>query len=114
MWDWIKSLFATVGLPRPMVAVTQDDIDDGVAESPTDCAIALAVKRIMAGIMKDVRHVDVSIGGIRARDRSGTIRWEMKATPQIDAFVRLFDQGLTVKPFTFKLKPKVPKVLVRA
>lgn len=96
------------------VTVTQDDIDDGVAESPTDCAIALAVKRIMASVMRDVRRIDVSIGAIRARDWSGTIRWEMKATPQIDAFVRLFDQGKAVKPFTFKLRPKVPKALVRA
>lgn len=78
------------------INVTQEDIDNGIPEDPTLCAIALAVRKVSPGHEDEVvvhSHV-VWIGR------------ELYDLPQSAAeFIRGFDCGFDSYPFTFEMTP---------
>jgi hypothetical protein len=76
------------------VHVTQEHIDKGCKWSCARCPVALAM--LAAGLK------DISVGGY-------FIRWwddricEMRTPSKVDRFMRNFDTGRKVSPFTFEL-----------
>lgn len=79
------------------IEVTQEDIDRGIRESCTCCPIANAMKRILKP--DDVR--------VRNKETWTSYRYvELTHLLPNEAakFIRYFDNGETVHPFTFELE----------
>ena len=81
------------------IEVTQKDIDLGVPEDTCNCPVARAAKRVLGAR----RYPFLEVSDERIYLHSGW--WEGKPLPE-DArqFIRDFDRGWTVEPFTFSLE----------
>ena len=79
------------------IYVTERDIANGCAGSPTSCPIALAALR--SGIQSPL----VNSVSIIWQDGNGTIHHQ-KLTQQQRDFVFDFDSGIKVNPFAFTLE----------
>ena len=80
------------------VPVTQDHIDRGERKSPNQCPIALAFKDC------GFYGVAVNEGVLDFRLSNGEVAWTLWRTEGHDcAFVRDFDEGRKVSPFTYHI-----------
>ena len=101
-------------MPRVRVHVTQDDINNGEREEGRHCPIARAITRRM----DDLTFVPSVIGhrgavfvdqeGVSFDDLASTTRWSEVVTDgsPVD-FIRAFDAGREVEPFSFLIT--IPK-----
>lgn len=81
------------------IEVTQADIDAGESQSCTACPIALAVQRVFPECRIEVTERAMYLyRGEELEARANTPRTAAR-------FVRLFDQGFPVEPFTFEVDP---------
>ena len=74
--------------------VTQDDIDAGILRSPTDCAIAHAMKRQH----EEFAHVSVDDLHIIAMDKDRNVIKRWQTGVKIRNWITEFDQGKKVRP----------------
>lgn len=78
----------------PWYHVTQEDINSGVAYSPELCPAALALKRNYPSLSNDVEVLgeEIVVGPLKHRNSKALMK-----------FIRRFDRGKNVKPFSFYL-----------
>lgn len=82
------------------IHITQEDIDNGVARSCIKCPIALALNR----------QAQLNFIYVDTRDRFSRCVVEYDIFKEIDLphkaflFMKAFDQGKPVKPFSFELE----------
>ena len=82
------------------IKVTQKDIEEGYRGSCYDCPIAHAVKREV----KPTSHTGLNIGATRILHRNGC-SWDTYTLPKkAQTFIKRFDGGKPVKPFTFEIE----------
>jgi hypothetical protein len=85
--------------------VTQADIDDGLRDDPSYCPIALAIKRSLPMAYPLVQREEFFFVSeeffFADKMRSG--RYKAQPSEEVLAFVRKFDLGMPVRPFTLKL-----------
>lgn len=82
------------------VNVTQEDIDKGTRWSNLNCPIARALGHAIGGYLPVVGLKMISM-----RHDIDLSRSEHALTPELAAaFIRAFDEGLSVQPFSFKLE----------
>lgn len=84
-----------------LIAVTQEHIDNGKAMSCGACPIALAAKEVF------VEGLEIAVG----IDCIGVDTYFVDLPDVARRFVRAFDDGKFVRPFTFEID--VPRRLVR-
>ncbi len=78
------------------INVTQEDIDRGEPSRPSGCPIAIALRRLIPGVI---------VGTIGIYDASYDKL--TRGTPRRAAeFIRRFDLGQSVKPFRFQVTLK--------
>src|SRR5438309_4940364 len=86
--------------PKPLVDVTQKEIDEGAIADSRKCMIAEAVKHCVP----NAKSVSVDLATIRFTDgKSGNRYTYMTPYGAQQALVQ-FDQGLKPEPFSFKLR----------
>ena len=82
------------------IAVTQEDIDNGIRGSGSMCPVALAVRRRTGDI-----NVSVYSRGVLFFNRSSSLVAQLPSTAR--AFISAFDSGALPKallcPFTFQM-----------
>ena len=94
--------------PKPFsltLEVTQDFIDKGVKDNVCDCAIALAIKaKLPKGYEECARvtleRVEVVVPGFNDQLRP---KRRAEVPPEMESFIRDFDDGKTVWPRSFDL-----------
>jgi hypothetical protein len=80
------------------ITVTQAHIDAGIAGAPGSCPIALAIKSLKPEYIKD-RRLGVGLGYVHIPERRSI------PLPRVARdFIRAFDDGKKVEPFTFTLE----------
>lgn len=82
------------------IEVTKEDIEKGTREKCSTCPVALAVNRHLAKqfFVKAFRFsVDVW------QNEPRTLKYYCNPGHAIDEFIRYFDMGLPVQPFSFDL-----------
>lgn len=86
------------------VEVTKGDIENGSRSSARSCPISLAIRRTLKTKFSAVTWVmvDGHVSGFPV----------VSLNSKTEQFVRFFDLGLKVKPFSFRLK--VPKAVLSA
>ena len=77
------------------IRVTQEDIDKGKRNSLRRCPVALALKRACGRI--------VEVGSTMVYSRNEDRAWLISLPEKAEDFVKLFDIGEPVEPFTFDL-----------
>ena len=77
------------------ITVTQEDIDQGLRQTPTGCAIARAIKR-QTGFSAVVYPYDIYVTG---KD----ISYHQETSGEIQDFIVKWDVHYPVKPFSFEL-----------
>jgi hypothetical protein len=85
--------------------VTADDIAHGHKDSPCGCPIALAICRTL-GIDPELGNIDVDDRGVFLARNGGASMLRRASGPLPKAasqFMRGFDAGRPVEPFTFRL-----------
>jgi len=80
-----------------IIEVTNAEINVGIAGSIWKCPVALAIGKV-------VGRNNCSCSNTRIR--IGTNMFE--GPPEMDAFIKLFDSGKEVKPFTFTIDETKP------
>lgn len=95
------------------VRVTRKDIKNGQKGSQAACAVARAVRRATGFRMTRVTSENVAVI-TRGEDKmprsdGANVRYSAKLPIRAQNFVRNFDDGVKVKPFTFKVTLKVPR-----
>ncbi|RYX83936.1 hypothetical protein EON83_12420 [bacterium] len=85
------------------IQVTERDILNGSCNSPYSCAIALAANRALKGHSRII-YCDVLMKTIRFYDGSGDLVCAVKLSKSAKNFVRAYDAGLLVRPFTMQVK----------
>ncbi|QDK02061.1 hypothetical protein SEA_GIBBLES_104 [Gordonia phage Gibbles] len=78
------------------VTVTQEHIDNGKPYEICNCPIALALKD------KDFNHVEVSTIGMTASKDDELLYYTIPTVAK--EFIKAFDDGQPVKPFTFEAR----------
>jgi hypothetical protein len=78
------------------VSVTQRDIDKGEPICDNRCPIALAISRTVK------RRVGVTYGAVYLLNE---VHQMYELTPTAERFIRRFDNGQPVQPFTFTMRP---------
>lgn len=73
------------------ISVTQKHIDRGIRENMRSCPIALAIRERIGA--------EVSVGANYAHCPGKGVWWMLPI--KINDFIREFDRGIEVKPFTF-------------
>lgn len=83
------------------IEVTEEDIKDGVRENVKQCPVARAVLRQL----DFAEVVEVSMGGIDINfDVPGRKFIRYKIPKKVMRFIQRFDEGKSVKPFSFVLR----------
>jgi len=82
---------------RPVIAVTQADIDRAIPRDSTYCAVAQAIARTLT----DTKRIEVDVQTIRF-SRSGK-RYVYLTPIPVAQYVVDFDGGRTLQPFAFRL-----------
>lgn len=77
------------------IQVTQNDIDYGVRNSDCSCPVALAVNREVEGID------NISVCQDNITYKFGHAKYLSRLDISTVEWIRNFDEGLFVKPFTF-------------
>lgn len=81
-------------MPSTLVSVTQDDIDFGTPHDPCKCPIAMAVNRTIPGANAYVNADGISF------TRDG-VAYDYGVSGKVVDFMDAFDDGETVRPFSF-------------
>lgn len=76
------------------ITVSQDDIEQGQPLKGLSCPIALAIKRATG-----LEYVGVGVRQYWYKDLAGGV-----LPPEVTEFVKAFDSGKPVEPFTFELE----------
>lgn len=79
------------------VIVTQDDIDNGVRATASQCAFAKAVSRT-------IPNKKVFVGHTRAYVGEGNAQRVFQMPDEAKLFIDYFDWGVKVQPAIFELK----------
>lgn len=87
------------------VDVTQSDIDNATREDSRLCAVATAIARTIP----DATHIVVDVQTIRYTRTSTDERYTVAPPAGIGAYVRAFDEGRAIKPFSFTMREAVIK-----
>jgi len=84
------------------INVTKYQIENGTRVSPYNCPIARAIRRNI--MIKGDRYKDVSVGADNVDIFSLPKTVNVKLPKEAKEFIRRFDSGLPVKPFSFTLR----------
>jgi len=87
------------------VDVTESDIATAVRQDSRLCAVATAIARTIP----DATHIVVDVQTIRYTRTTTDERYTVAPPPSIGAYVRAFDEGRAIKPFSFTLREAVIK-----
>ena len=82
-----------------LIEVTQADIDGGTKFDAWKCPVARAIKRHLASGWT----VTVTVFSILISHDSAVI-FNIKTPPTVETFIRSFDLGSPVKPFSFDME----------
>ena len=82
------------------IEVTLEDINKGKRDNCRKCPVALAVQRVMPPGYK----ADIDQDYISYLDKAGIYHILCNAPAKVTTFIKRFDAGKPVKPFTFTIK----------
>lgn len=77
-----------------IIQVKQKHIKNGIKSDPCNCPVALAIKERLS--TEDVIVDDLGIG-------IGLYLETFRSTKKLESFIKNFDNGKKVKPFSFRL-----------
>src|SRR5262245_42658904 len=98
-----KSAQSSKPLPRgrrPLVSVTDMDIETAMPKKSGHCMVADAVKRAFP----EVTNVIVDMQTIRWSDKRKGLRYTYFTPARVMAILIAWDQGIKPKPFSFRLR----------
>ena len=85
---------------RPLINVTEMEIESAMTKKSGHCMIANSVKRTFP----EVTNVNVDFQTIRWSDKRKGLRYTYFTPAQVMAILIAWDQGIKPKPFSFRLR----------
>lgn len=95
---------------RPVIQVTDMDIEAAIPKTSSHCMIADAIKRAFP----EVTGIRVDVQTIRWSDKRKGLRYIYYTPALVIAILIAWDQGIRPKPFSFKLRgPQITSMRVQ-